>query len=139
LKNPSSPTEASLAEAHEQFVENCSICHGIDGRGDTLIGRNMYPQVPNLANAETQQLTDGELFYIISNGVRFTGMPAWGDENNPESTWALVTFIRRLPQLSPDELEKSPERQGAGNKQVRGEHTSPRTHPPGRGIKPHKQ
>lgn len=78
LKNPFPQTEASLAEAREHYVEHCSICHGIDGHGNTTIGRNLYPKVPDMTSTDTQQLTDGELFYIISNGVRFTGMPAWG-------------------------------------------------------------
>ncbi len=42
------------------------------------MGRNMYPPAPDMRLAETQQMTDGELFYIIQNGVRLTGMPAWG-------------------------------------------------------------
>jgi len=104
-KNPFPETEASLTEAREHFVEHCSMCHGIDGRGQTVIGRNLYPKVPPMTDADTQQLTDGELFYIISNGVRFTGMPAWGGEDSPESIWGLVAFIRRLPKLSPEEIK----------------------------------
>ena len=109
LQIPFPQTEAGMAEAREHFVEHCSVCHGIDGRGETTIGRNLYPKVPSMADANTQQLTDGELFYIISNGIRFTGMPAWGDEDSPESIWALVAFIRHLPQLSPEELKKMQE------------------------------
>lgn len=104
-KNPFPATDANLAEACEHFVEHCSTCHGIDGRGNTIIGRNLYPKAPPMTDANTQQLTDGELFYIISNGVRFTGMPAWGGEDSPESIWALVAFIRRLPKLSPEEIK----------------------------------
>lgn len=104
-KNPFPATEVSMVEAREHFVEHCSMCHGIDGRGQTVIGRNLYPKVPPMTDADTQQLTDGELFYIISNGVRFTGMPAWGGEDSPESIWGLVAFIRRLPKLSPEEIK----------------------------------
>jgi hypothetical protein len=58
-----------------------------------------------LRQAETQQLTDGELFYIIENGVRLTGMPGWGDgsEESKRASWHLVTFIRHLPNLTPEE------------------------------------
>jgi len=114
LKNPHPVTEASMAEAREHFVEHCSICHGIDGRGDTLIGRNTYPKVPDMAKTETQQLADGELYYIITNGVRFTAMPAFGGEDSPESIWDLVSFIRRLPQLTPEELKQLQELAGTG-------------------------
>lgn len=131
LKNPYQGTPESLAEAREHFVEHCSTCHGLDGRGDTPIGRNLYPKVPNMTDAETQRLTDGELFYIISNGVRFTGMPAWGSEDSPESIWDLVAFIRRMSQLTPEELRlmqglaSEPESEGKGTA------SKPHTHAPG--------
>jgi mono/diheme cytochrome c family protein len=109
-KNLKSPREQQTAEmigeADEHFVEHCGMCHGIDGRGDTLIGKNLYPQVPDMSQADTQQLSDGELYYIIYNGIRLTGMPAWGSEDKPEAIWDLVSLIRRLPKLSPEELQR---------------------------------
>lgn len=141
LKNPNPVTEAGLAEAREHFVEHCSACHGIDGRGDSIFGRNMYPNAPDMTDADTQGLSDGELFYIISNGVRFTGMPAFGSEDSPESIWDLVALIRRLPQLSPEEL-KELQRLGdkesnevEGDKATEDPEAKPHTHRPG--TKPH--
>jgi len=148
MKNPQPVTEASAAEAREHFVEHCSVCHGAIGRSDTLYGRNLYPKVPDLTQADTQQLTDGELFYIISNGVRFTGMPAFGGEDSPESIWWLVSFIRRLPKLTPEEIkqleemaeggktdmdEKSAAPEPAGSKEKKA--AKPHSHGPG--TKPH--
>src|SRR6266542_1410711 len=107
LKNPrQQQTNEMIAEADEHFVEHCGICHGIDGRGDTLIGKNLYPKVPDMTQPDTQQLSDGELYYIIFNGIRLTGMPAWGSEDKPEAIWDLVSLIRRLPKLSPEELKR---------------------------------
>ena len=107
LSNPrSQQTTEMIGEADEHFVEHCGICHGIDGRGDTVIGRNLYPKVPDMSAADTQQLSDGEIYYIISNGIRLTGMPAWGSEDKPEAIWDLVSLIRRLPKLSPEELKR---------------------------------
>jgi mono/diheme cytochrome c family protein len=107
LSNPRSQQTAEMvAEADEHFVEHCGICHGIDGRGDTVIGRNLYPKVPDMSGSETQKLSDGEIYYIISNGIRLTGMPAWGSEDKPEAIWDLVSLIRRLPKLSPEELKR---------------------------------
>jgi mono/diheme cytochrome c family protein len=107
LANPRQQQRAEMiAEADEHFVEHCSICHGIDGRGDTTIGRNLYPKAPDMSQPDTQQLSDGELYYIISNGIRLTGMPAWGSEDKPEAIWDLVSLIRRLPKLSPEELQR---------------------------------
>lgn len=105
LRNPYPITPERLGEAREHWVAHCSSCHGVDGRGNTTIGRNLYPKAPDMTDSETQGLTDGELFYIISNGVRFTGMPAWGGEDSSQSIWDLVSFIRKLPALSPDELK----------------------------------
>jgi len=107
LANPRGQQSTEMmAEAGEHFVEHCGVCHGIDGRADTVIGRNLYPKVPDMSAPDTQQLSDGELYYIISNGVRLTGMPAWGSEDKPEAIWDLVSLIRRLPQLSPEELKR---------------------------------
>lgn len=107
LTNPrQQQTAEMMAEADEHFAEHCGICHGIDGRGDTVIGRNLYPKVPNMSEPDTQQLSEGELYYIIGNGVRLTGMPAWGSEDKPEAIWDLVSLIRRLPKLSPEELRR---------------------------------
>ncbi|WP_428298380.1 c-type cytochrome [Hyphomicrobium sp.] len=68
--------------------------------------RNLYPKAPDMRKAETQSLSDGELFYIIHNGIRLTGMPAWGgaDPDADEDSWKLAHFIRHLPQLTADDL-----------------------------------
>ncbi|HET6922911.1 MAG TPA: cytochrome c, partial [Anaeromyxobacteraceae bacterium] len=63
----------------------------------------LYPRVPDMRRPETQQLSDGEIFWIIENGVRFTGMPAWGEPGREGESWALVHFIRHLPALTPAE------------------------------------
>jgi mono/diheme cytochrome c family protein len=106
--NPVQKTDAVLDEALEHFADHCAVCHGNDGRGDTAMGRGLYPKAPDLRAAETQSLTDGEIFSIIENGVRLTGMPAWGDgtDEGERSSWALVHFIRHLPALTSDELDR---------------------------------
>lgn len=106
-KNPVQPTSEVLAGAMTHYADHCAACHGNDGKGETLIGRGLYPKPPDMTATDTQQLTDGELYYIIENGVRFTGMPAFGEEpgnlENNES-WDLVHFIRRLPSITDDEI-----------------------------------
>ena len=101
-KNPVQPTELSIAEARDHFADHCAVCHGNDGSGRTMLGGNMYPPAPDMRE-ETQRLSDGEIFSIIQNGIRFTGMPGFGGED--EENWKLVLFIRHLPKLSPKELE----------------------------------
>jgi len=136
LKNPHPLTDEGLVEAREHWVTHCSTCHALDGSGNTTIGRNLYPKAPDMRDLDTQKLTDGEMFYIISNGVRFTGMPAWGGEDSPQSIWQLVGYIRRLPALSPEEkllLEKL-QRGETGE----GKAAAPKTHTHAPGAPPHK-
>ncbi len=103
MVNPLSPTPPALAEARDHFADHCAVCHANDGGGRTPINDGLYPPAPDLREAQTQDLTDGELLYIIRNGIRFTGMPGWGGEDG--ENWKLVLFIRHLPKLSPEELE----------------------------------
>jgi mono/diheme cytochrome c family protein len=108
MENPVPATPAVLAEARAHFADHCAICHGNDGRGQTPIGRNLYPKAPDMTISETQSLSDGELFYIIHNGVRLTGMPAWGgdDPGRDLDSWKLVHFVRHLPNITAAELEE---------------------------------
>ena len=99
--NPVEPTPLHLAEGRDHFADHCAICHANDGSGHTMINEGLYPPAPDLREAPTQELTDGELAGIIENGIRFTGMPGWGGE--PDENWKLVLFIRHLPELTPAE------------------------------------
>lgn len=104
-RNPFTRTPEVLAEARAHFADHCALCHGNDGSGNTRVGRNLYPKPPDMRLPATQNLTDGELYYIIHNGVRLTGMPAWGEpDKKDDDSWKLVLFIRHLPQLTPEEL-----------------------------------
>ena len=103
LKNPLIPTPLNIAEARDHFADHCAICHANNGSGKTPINAGLYPPAPDLREAGTQSLSDGEVFYIIKNGIRFTGMPGWGGED--EENWKLVLFIRYLPQLTGREIE----------------------------------
>jgi len=103
-KNPFVSSPELLKESARHFADHCASCHGNDGSGATEMGHNFFPRVPDMRVDATQRLSDGELYYIIHNGVRWTGMPAWGDPDSDTDSWKLVLFIRHLPQLSPDEL-----------------------------------
>jgi mono/diheme cytochrome c family protein len=105
LGNPVAQSKDVVAAGLTHFADHCASCHANDGSGQTEMGRNLYPRAPDLRLPATQGLADGELFYIIENGVRLTGMPGFGDgtEERKRGSWHLVAFIRHLPQLSPDE------------------------------------
>jgi len=104
--NPVAATDELLHEAMTHWADHCATCHANDGSGRASMGRSLYPPVPEMRSADTQGLTDGELFYIIERGVPFTGMPAWGSgmADGERQSWGLVRFIRHLPQLSDKEL-----------------------------------
>ena len=98
-------SEDVWAESRAHFADHCATCHANDGSGQTEIGQRFYPNVPDMRLDETQDLTDGELYWVIENGVRLTGMPAWGPGGaNDLDTWKLVHFIRRLKDLTPEQL-----------------------------------
>ncbi|MGH9496963.1 MAG: c-type cytochrome [Candidatus Sulfotelmatobacter sp.] len=103
-KNPFGGSQELLKESARHFADHCASCHGNDGSGATEMGRNLFPRVPDMRLDATQRLSDGELYYIIHNGIRWTGMPAWGDADNDMDSWKLVIFVRHLPQLSQDEI-----------------------------------
>lgn len=99
--------DALIREASHHFADHCVSCHGNDGSGNTEIGRNLFPRALDMRLPATQSLSDGELYYIIHNGIRMSGMPAWGPESGHDhDSWALVLFIRRLPLLTSAEVEE---------------------------------
>lgn len=106
LRNPVSNTQENFLAAREHYADHCASCHANDGSGNTEMGRNLYPKAPDMRLPRTQNLSDGELFYIIENGVMLTGMPGWstGTMEGERSSWQLVNFIRRLPSLTAEDL-----------------------------------
>ena len=105
-RNPVSPSTEMLDDAMAHFADHCASCHASDGSGNTEPGRGLFPKAPDMRLAATQSLTDGDLFYIIEHGVRFTGMPGWstGTAAGETASWQLVHVIRRLPMLTSEEL-----------------------------------
>ena len=105
--NPVPASAEAMAAGMAHFADHCASCHANDGSGDTSLGRGMFPPPPDMRQAPTQAMTDGELFFAIEQGIRFTGMPAFGSgEEHAAESWELVHFIRHLPRLSAAEIEK---------------------------------
>src|SRR3954470_13175351 len=105
-RDPVADSAAVIDEGMEHYADHCAVCHDNDGSGDTEMGHGLYPRVPDMRLRATQDLTDGELFYIIENGVKLTGMPAWGGEGHEgDASWKLVRFIRHLPKLTDAEVQ----------------------------------
>lgn len=106
--NPFGSDPVAVAQGREAFLARCAVCHGVDGRGSTPIGANEYPRVPNLRSHPTQTLSDGEIHYIIENGVQLSGMPAMrGTHSETDAlSWKLTAYIRSLRSSSNEEIAK---------------------------------
>lgn len=88
--------KASTESGRTRYESECGICHGSDGRAETPIGRWMYPRAADLTSERVQSFSDQELFWIIQNGIRFTGMPAFGKVDNADNIWNLVNYVHTL-------------------------------------------
>jgi mono/diheme cytochrome c family protein len=151
-KNPFQPTPEVLKEGLDHYRENCVVCHGAPGVDVSEIGQGLNPPSPELTLPRVQRRPDGELFWIVSNGIRMTGMPAFKPTHKPEEIWKMVAFVRHLEEITADEQKvlkaatEEEERHHEGEAGVKAEtkpeeHQAPaatpgHTHPPG--TKPHK-
>jgi mono/diheme cytochrome c family protein len=88
---------ASAAQGDNNFAIRCSLCHGEDGHSRTPFGQGMYPRATDLSSNEVQSYSDQELFWIVKNGIRLSGMPAFGKTETDEHIWNMVDHLRTLP------------------------------------------
>lgn len=106
LRNPVPFSDEALEQTRAHWADHCAFCHGNDGSGNTVVGRNLYPKPPDMRASPTQSLSDGELYFAINRGIRLTGMPAWGEPgDDDEDSWRLVYFIRHLPKMTAQDVE----------------------------------
>ena len=109
-RNVKAPTDAAtLAKGRSEYAEHCQVCHGIPDAEQSSIAQGLNPPVPDLAESTTQARSDGELFFIVSGGIRLSGMPGFAKSEPDDVRWAMVAFVRHLPKLSAEEraeLEK---------------------------------
>jgi mono/diheme cytochrome c family protein len=97
-RNPLSPTAEHIAEGKESFSHYCVACHGLDGQNTGVpFAESMAPPVPSLASPEVQSYTDGQLKWVIENGIFPSGMPASKGILTEEEIWSTVQYIRHLP------------------------------------------
>jgi mono/diheme cytochrome c family protein len=101
--NPFRSEPARLREGFEHYREMCISCHGAPGVDASPVGEGLNPPAPDLTLARIQERSDGELFWLVQNGIRMTGMPAFGPTHRDEEIWEIVAFLRHLPELTPEE------------------------------------
>lgn len=97
-KNPIPATTESIADGKQLFTSYCMVCHGLDGQNTGVpFAATVSPPVPSLASPEVQSYTDGQLQWIIKNGIWPSGMPPSTGEFSDDDMWAMVNYIRHLP------------------------------------------
>jgi mono/diheme cytochrome c family protein len=103
MANPMAASPEVWRAGLTHFKENCVMCHGAPGVDESEFGQGLNPPAPDLTLPAIQKMSDGELFWIVSNGIRMTGMPAFSPTHKPEEVWKIVSFLRHLPELSDEE------------------------------------
>lgn len=98
VKNPIAATPQSIADGKEAFSHYCIACHGNDGQNTGVpFADRMSPPVPSLAASEVQAYTDGQLKWVIDNGIRPSGMPGSKGILSDDEIWSIVVYMRHLP------------------------------------------
>jgi mono/diheme cytochrome c family protein len=87
---------SSVSQGEALYSMACAQCHGPDGRKPMPVGETMNPRVPNLSSHDTQEMSDKELFWIIKNGLRFSGMPGFAKLNSDPEIWQITYYVRSL-------------------------------------------
>lgn len=96
--NPLAATPQTIADGRDAFSHYCAACHGLDGQNTGVpFADRLSPPVPSLASREVQQYTDGQLKWVIDNGIWPSGMPGSSGTLGNEEIWSIVIYIRNLP------------------------------------------
>jgi len=97
-KNPVASTPENLAAGKEAFGHYCIACHGIDGQNTGVpFADRMSPPLPLLTSPDVQRYTDGQLKWVIDNGISPSGMPASRGTLSDDEIWSIVLYLRHLP------------------------------------------
>jgi mono/diheme cytochrome c family protein len=97
-RNPLPDSAETLKSGKEAFGHYCIVCHGLDGQNTGVpFAENLSPPVPSLASKEVQGYGDGQLKWIIANGIAPSGMPASNGILNDDEMWSIVVYLRHLP------------------------------------------
>ena len=96
--------QAMILMGTEHFAAHCAVCHGAPGVPKGDIARGLYPAPPDLSKA-ARLYPSAELIWIVKNGIKMTGMPAWSDHSDDE-LWASVAFLEKLPGMSEQDYAK---------------------------------
>ena len=118
---PNLEEESITVMGFHHYDQMCVGCHGAPGISPSEIGEGLNPEPPDLAEVATH-MTPSELFWVTQNGIKMTGMPAFGPTHSDEELWGIVAFMQKLPDLSPvkykamkENSEKMPQEHNHGD------------------------
>jgi mono/diheme cytochrome c family protein len=103
IQSPSLTDPGMISIGFKHFHETCRLCHGAPGVSRLEFASGMNPSPPDLKSIDAQENSDRELYWIVENGIKMTGMPAFGPTHTKEQLWAIVAFLRQLPKLTPEQ------------------------------------
>jgi mono/diheme cytochrome c family protein len=103
-KDPLAPTEANIAAGAQLYLDHCAGCHGVPSNPDSPFGRSFNPPVPEFFK-DAPDMSESQNFYIIQHGIRWTGMPAWGQTLSDTQIWEIVRFLGNVEKLPPTALK----------------------------------
>jgi len=103
IEAPLSTDEGQIAHGFEHYQETCRLCHGAPGRSSEEFAGGLYPSPPYLPSGDVQKdTTRPELFWIVKNGIKMTGMPAFGKHHEDRDLWNIVAFVQKIPDITPE-------------------------------------
>jgi cytochrome c553 len=112
-------TDGRLVSAAGHFAAACASCHGAPGQRPSPVMQKAMPPAPDLS-VNARDWSDGQLFYILRHGVKYSGMPAWAAAGRDDEIRRMVAFVRRLPGMTPAQYRAlRGEAQGAGTTDAR--------------------
>jgi mono/diheme cytochrome c family protein len=100
VNNPVPPTDENLIEGLKIYTMNCAVCHGGVDLQPSATGKSFYPPAPNLIHDPPDD-PEWHVFYVIHNGVRYSGMPAWDKTLSEPDMWKVTAFLTRINKLPP--------------------------------------
>jgi mono/diheme cytochrome c family protein len=119
-RNPLQPTAENLREGENEYDEHCAVCHALDGSARNRLGGDFYPPIPRLSRGASF-LSDGQIYFIVGNGIRMSAMPGFGTTHSPDELWRIILWVRHFPNLTAPERAtiqaQMNEKQPAENKQ----------------------
>jgi mono/diheme cytochrome c family protein len=131
--NPLPSTPENLKSGQRDFEGHCAGCHGLEGDGENRFEADFYPPIPKLTGG-TQKMSDGELYFIIANGISMSAMPGFGKNHDSKEIWGMVLWVRHLAQPNPQEKEAIESRThmtaGQHEKMMKETHPETETHLP---------